>query len=103
MDLSATNCLALPRASLLALRAAHNPKRLICVFQPHQHSRTRFLLEQFATSFKSADDTEAINRLVALSRRYPTKVIITLRTKNNSRIAVAALRVRVSTSVPSPG
>ena len=29
--------------------------RLICVFQPHQHSRTRFLLEQFATSFAAAD------------------------------------------------
>ena len=42
--------------TLRALRAAHNPKRLICVFQPHQHSRTRFLLDQFATSFSSADE-----------------------------------------------
>jgi UDP-N-acetylmuramate--alanine ligase len=42
--------------TLRALRAARNPKRLICVFQPHQHSRTRFLLEQFATSFSSADE-----------------------------------------------
>jgi len=29
--------------------------RLICVFQPHQHSRTRFLLEEFAQSFSHAD------------------------------------------------
>lgn len=29
--------------------------RLICVFQPHQHSRTRFLLEEFAQSFAEAD------------------------------------------------
>lgn len=29
--------------------------RLICVFQPHQHSRTRFLLEEFAQSFTHAD------------------------------------------------
>ena len=29
--------------------------RLVCVFQPHQHSRTRFLLEEFAQSFSSAD------------------------------------------------
>jgi UDP-N-acetylmuramate--alanine ligase len=29
--------------------------RLVCVFQPHQHSRTRFLLEEFATSFEHAD------------------------------------------------
>ena len=41
--------------TLRALRAAHRPKRLICVFQPHQHSRTRFLLDQFATSFREAD------------------------------------------------
>ncbi len=41
--------------TLRALRAAENPKRLICVFQPHQHSRTRFLLDQFAQSFSSAD------------------------------------------------
>jgi UDP-N-acetylmuramate--alanine ligase len=30
--------------------------RLICVFQPHQHSRTRFLLDQFAASFGEADE-----------------------------------------------
>ena len=42
--------------TLRALRSAHRPKRLICVFQPHQHSRTRFLLEQFATSFREADE-----------------------------------------------
>jgi len=41
--------------TLRALRAAECPKRLICVFQPHQHSRTRFLMEQFAQSFSSAD------------------------------------------------
>lgn len=44
--------------TLRALRAAECPPpggRLICVFQPHQHSRTRFLLEQFAQSFSSAD------------------------------------------------
>lgn len=29
--------------------------KLICVFQPHQHSRTRFLLEEFAQSFTAAD------------------------------------------------
>jgi len=41
--------------TLKAIRAAECPKRLICVFQPHQHSRTRFLLEQFASSFEVAD------------------------------------------------
>ena len=41
--------------TLAALRRSENPARLVCVFQPHQHSRTRFLLEQFAQSFRRAD------------------------------------------------
>ena len=41
--------------TLRALRQHHQPDRLICVFQPHQHSRTRFLMEQFAVSFSQAD------------------------------------------------
>ncbi|MBI1373255.1 MAG: UDP-N-acetylmuramate--L-alanine ligase [Phycisphaera sp.] len=45
--------------TLRALRDHYHPEtrggRLICVFQPHQHSRTRFLLDQFATSFEEAD------------------------------------------------
>ncbi len=46
-------------ATLRALRQFEKPEsrdgRLICVFQPHQHSRTRFLLEEFAQSFSQAD------------------------------------------------
>ena len=42
-------------ATLRALRNHYSPRRLICVFQPHQHSRTRFLMEQFAASFEMAD------------------------------------------------
>jgi UDP-N-acetylmuramate--alanine ligase len=45
------------RATLSALRERYEPKRLLCVFQPHQHSRTRFLLEDFANSFGEADET----------------------------------------------
>lgn len=45
------------RATLSALRDRYRPRRLICVFQPHQHSRTRFLLEDFASSFEQADLT----------------------------------------------
>lgn len=41
--------------TLRALRCWWNPRRVICVFQPHQHSRTRFLMEQFAASFSEAD------------------------------------------------
>jgi UDP-N-acetylmuramate--alanine ligase len=42
-------------ATLKALKTAHPDQRLICVFQPHQYSRTFQLLEQFKTAFGSAD------------------------------------------------
>lgn len=45
------------RASLGAIRQRYNPNRLLCIFQPHQYSRTRFLLDDFAESFKLADIT----------------------------------------------
>jgi UDP-N-acetylmuramate--alanine ligase len=43
------------RATLRAARERFNPRQLWCVFQPHQHSRTRFLLKDFARSFVHAD------------------------------------------------
>lgn len=45
------------QATLKALREQYSPRRLICIFQPHQHSRTRFLLQDFAASFELADET----------------------------------------------
>ncbi len=45
------------RATLKALRERFSPKRLFCVFQPHQHSRTRFFMDDFAASFALADET----------------------------------------------
>lgn len=45
--------------TLRALRDFERPQdrggRLVCVFQPHQHSRTRFLMDEFASAFSSAD------------------------------------------------
>ena len=45
------------KASLRAIRQRYQPRRIWCVFQPHQYSRTRFLLDDFAESFKLADVT----------------------------------------------
>ncbi|MEN0021027.1 MAG: cyanophycin synthetase, partial [Planctomycetota bacterium] len=46
-------------ATLRALRDFDRPQdrdgRLVCVFQPHQHSRTRHLLDEFASAFGEAD------------------------------------------------
>jgi len=43
------------KATLTAIKAQYQPVRLWCVFQPHQHSRTRFFLEEFALSFRQAN------------------------------------------------
>lgn len=45
------------KAALQAIRQSYEPKRILCIFQPHQYSRTRFLLDDFAESFKLADIT----------------------------------------------
>jgi UDP-N-acetylmuramate--alanine ligase len=45
------------KASLEAIKQKWIPNRIWCIFQPHQYSRTRFLLEDFAESFKLADVT----------------------------------------------
>lgn len=43
------------QATLEGARAYFRGRRLIVVFHPHQHSRTRILLHDFATSFSNAD------------------------------------------------
>ncbi|MDD5134443.1 MAG: UDP-N-acetylmuramate--L-alanine ligase [Phycisphaerae bacterium] len=45
------------KASLKAMRQKYGDRKIFCVFQPHQYSRTRFLLKDFAESFKLADMT----------------------------------------------
>jgi UDP-N-acetylmuramate--alanine ligase len=43
------------RTTLRAVREKYRPRRLICVFQPHQYSRTRYLLDDFGRAFVDAD------------------------------------------------
>ena len=43
------------RASLSALRERYPDKTLVCVFEAHQQSRTRFLFDDFVESLKIAD------------------------------------------------
>jgi UDP-N-acetylmuramate--alanine ligase len=45
------------KASLNGMRQRYDGRRIFCIFQPHQYSRTRFLLKDFAESFKLADLT----------------------------------------------
>jgi UDP-N-acetylmuramate--alanine ligase len=44
------------QVTLKAARERFSPKRLWVVFQPHQHSRTRFLLKSFAQALTVADN-----------------------------------------------
>lgn len=43
------------RPTLRAIREKYSDKKLFVVFQPHQYSRTRELLQEFALSFYDAD------------------------------------------------
>ena len=43
------------QVTIKAAREYYSPGKLYVVFQPHQHSRTRFLLDDFARSFGAAD------------------------------------------------
>ncbi|MFN3467102.1 MAG: UDP-N-acetylmuramate--L-alanine ligase, partial [Candidatus Brocadiales bacterium] len=43
-------------ATLQAAREYFQGRRLWCIFQPHQHTRTRFFLGRFASAFKEADE-----------------------------------------------
>ncbi|MBN2306520.1 UDP-N-acetylmuramate--L-alanine ligase [Candidatus Peregrinibacteria bacterium] len=43
------------KATLKALKEKYNGRRLICVFQPHQYSRTHELLGHFTQAFTDAD------------------------------------------------
>lgn len=44
------------RATLKAIRDQHKNAKILCVFQPHQYSRTRLLLKDFGKAFTDADE-----------------------------------------------
>jgi len=44
------------RPTLRAIREKYVDKKFLVVFQPHQYSRTRELLQEFAISFSDLDD-----------------------------------------------
>ncbi len=80
------------RATLLALREHYRPTRLICVFQPHQHSRTRFLLDDFSRSFSHADVTIVPDiyfvRDSEADRKAVNSAMLVERIKENAREAM---------------
>jgi len=78
------------KASLSAIRQRYKPKRLWCIFQPHQYSRTRFLLDDFAESFKLADITIVpeiyfVRDSVSLKKQINAEVLVERIKANNSQ------------------
>ncbi len=65
------------RATLLAARQHYHPRRLWAVFQPHQHSRCRALLEQFADCFHQADEILLPDIYFARDTQQDTQLIST--------------------------
>ncbi|MBI5754513.1 UDP-N-acetylmuramate--L-alanine ligase [Candidatus Peregrinibacteria bacterium] len=43
------------RVTLAAIREQHPDTKILCVFQPHQYSRTKLLLKEFAYAFNAVD------------------------------------------------
>ena len=43
------------RATLAAARSRFTGRRLVCLFQPHTYTRTRYLLDGFRTCFADCD------------------------------------------------
>jgi UDP-N-acetylmuramate--alanine ligase len=84
------------RASLRAIRERYNPRRLICVFEPHQYSRTRFLLDDFAQSFKLADIT-------IVPEIYFVRDTEQMKQQVNAQILVERITGRGSTAIFLPG
>ena len=65
-------------ATIQAARGVHNG-RLVAVFQPHRYSRTKFLADKFAESFKLADEvilTDVYSAGENLSEGAESQVII---------------------------
>jgi len=57
------------RATLKALRPAAAPGRLYVIFQPHRYTRTRALIDEFATSFEDADVLRIVDLYAASEPR----------------------------------
>lgn len=82
-------------AVLRAARQAYPGRRLICVFQPHQHSRLRLMLHSFADALGTADDVLVARVFRARDSADDVKAI-------RARVLVEALETRGCRSYHTP-
>ena len=80
------------RASLKAIRERYELGRIFCIFQPHQYSRTRFLLDDFAESFKLCD-------VAIVPEIYFVRDTLESKQQVNSQVLVDKLRSNGSEAV----
>ncbi len=72
-------------ATLSALRDDYPDRRLWCVFQPHQYSRTRMLLDDFAKCFGQADRVVLPDIFPARDKRADIQAVSSMDVVNRLR------------------
>jgi UDP-N-acetylmuramate--alanine ligase len=80
------------QASLSAIKDRYNGRKLWCVYQPHQYSRTKFLLDDFAKSFNLADIT-IVPEIYFVRDEQATKKVV------NAEILVERIRRNGATAL----
>ncbi len=78
------------RVTIEAARRRYEPSRMWVVFQPHQHARTRLLMEDFATAFTGADeiivpDIYGARESGAISEQNGSEELVTRICRNGGR------------------
>lgn len=68
------------RATLLAFRAKHPRAQIVCVFQPHQAQRLKYLFREFVSAFDDADalillDTYKVSGRDRIYHNYTAKAL----------------------------
>ena len=84
------------RATIQAARQFFGQRRLICVFQPHQVSRTLGLMDEFATCFAGADDVLLVPIFAA---RESAETALAAQTQLAQRAATNGVSIRQITSL----
>ncbi len=75
------------RVTLTAARELYPEKRIWCVFQPHQYSRTRHLLKGFTKSFQHADRVILADIYAARDNDYERTVMNSVKLYEETRNA----------------
>lgn len=84
------------QATIQAARQFFGQRRLICVFQPHQVSRTLGLMDEFSTCFAGADDVLLVPIFAA---RESAETALVAQTQLAQRAAANGISIRQITSL----